>query len=653
MSINIRSIPNYEEIYEYVPRSQYTRNAVTSARRITKLNSEQALTGKFQPNLEAVFRISPSTSSLLNLAECYFSVTGRMQRPCDTNEKLIPALKCGPLWLLRCLNKITLEIGGTAVESIQTPALLAKLYEQLAVNYNDKENGTLIDDGFYPSTGENNFFNSMDFNPTYDHPVIFTSTKVSSQGDSNTSYAVLDDLEFIELAPNCSYTDIKEKYKAKGKAKNIVFAGVDKTNNLSVTTKIPANDAAIDNTKSWTWMFKQNLKLKDVFTCVEHLKPVYGQSVVVRLQFDSDGYTSIIDSFGGSPIIYNFEQFYLNVYQYVINVDMINKLNQIYSKPVVEIIDCMDKQIQSVPSMGEDNLCQIFIPLSLQFETEFICICLPNCISNNANNGLILGKAVPKRADTTDGINKQAGGIMQNVTWKNFTEHTPADYKFINIERISIEGDGEILYDRTFKENSYPAGFPFSLYNSPYQSLVTDLNSTTGNEDSGYKLSKVQTAPFNDYTNAYELYKQCRCYYDITEESATPFVEWLYSGFALIIPTSCFSRLTSGTQISIQILFGPGVTTDSHYSKLTKLPQLSGNDEYATKKFEIGMNERINQVTATEFRTEALKQIMVVQKYRRALVYNGFNSTSLKQITQNFEQDIEVQESNDNVTTAN
>lgn len=649
MSINIRSIPNYEEIYEYVPRSQYTRNAVTSARRITKLNSEQALTGKFQPNLEAVFRISPSTSSLLNLAECYFSVTGRMQRPWLTNEHFIPALKCGPLWLLRCLNKITLEIGGTAVESIQTPALLAKLYEQLAVNYNDKQNGTLIDDGFYPSTGENNFFNSIDYNPNLN----LSTSKTAESAATAVTYAYLDDLDFVELAPNCAYTDIKEKYKAKGKAKNIVFAGKTTINDPKVTTNIDSGAANLTNGDSWTWMFKQNLKLKDVFTCVEHLKPVYGQSVVVRLQFDSDGYTSIIDSFGGSPVIYNFEQFYLNVYQYVINVDMINKLNQIYSKPVVEIIDCMDKQIQSVPSMGKDNLCQIFIPLSLQFETEFIAICLPNCISNNANNGLILGQANPKQRDGIDGKAPQAGGIMQNVTWKNFTEHTPADYKFINIERITIEGDSEILYDRTFKENSYPAGFPFSLYNSPYQSLVTDLSQITDTKANGYKLKNVKTAQFNDYTNAYELYKQSRCYYDITEESATPFVEWLYSGFALIIPTSCFSRLTSGTQISIQILFGQGVTTSASYSGLTALPQLNSDGEEATKEYKIGMNERISQVTTTQFRTEVLKQIMVVQKYRRALVYNGFNSTSLKQITQNFEQDIEVQESNENVTTAN
>lgn len=629
MSINVRNIPNYEEIYEYVPRSQYTRNAVTSARRITKLNSEQALTGKFQPNLEAVFRISPSSSTLLNLAECYFSTTGRMYRPIVTNENIVPALKCGPMWLLRCINKITLEIGGTAVETIQTPALLAKLYEQLAVNYNDKENGTLVDDGFYPGVDENNFFNTPQFN-------------INNVNLANVS------LYNVNVFPNCLNPNLTNKYEAKGETRNIVFAGTSQINNLEVTKDTAFNntDANItSNVDAWTWMFKQNLKLKDIFTCVEHLKPQFGQSVVIRIQFDSDGYTSIIDSFGGSPLIYNFEQFYLNVYQYNINVDMINKLNQIYSKPVVEIIDCMDKQIQSVPSMGDGNLCQIFIPLSLQFETDFIAIALPNCISNNANNGLVLGKAQYTN-------NRNYGGIMQNPTWKNFTEHTPADYKFINIERITIEGDGEILYDRTFKENSYPAKFPFSLYNSPYQSLVTNLSTTVGDETAGYKMEDVTTVPFNDYTNAYELYKQCRCYYDITEESAMPFEEWLYSGFALIIPTSCFSRLTTGTQISIQILFGDGVTTSSSFSTLKDLPDLP--TEAQPDDYEIGMNERINQINDdNQFKTEVLKQIMVCQKYKRALVYNGFNSTSLKQINQSFEQDIEVQESNDNVTSAN
>ena len=124
MSINIRNVPNYEELLEYVPKSNYMRNAVTQNRRITKLNSEQPLGGMaFQPNLEAVFRIAPSTSTLLNLAECYFSITGHMMRNADKDETVVPALKCGPLYLLKCINKIVLQIGGCAVHTIQTPAL--------------------------------------------------------------------------------------------------------------------------------------------------------------------------------------------------------------------------------------------------------------------------------------------------------------------------------------------------------------------------------------------------------------------------------------------------------------------------------------------------------------------------------------------------
>ena len=142
--IDIRDIPNYDELLQYVPQSQYYKNAVTQNRRITKLNSEQALAGmNFQANLEAVFRIAPSNTTLLNLAETYFSITGYMMREMNQYEQGVPSLKCGPLWLLKCINKITLEVGGVAVHTIMTPALLAKLYESLAINYNDLQKGIL------------------------------------------------------------------------------------------------------------------------------------------------------------------------------------------------------------------------------------------------------------------------------------------------------------------------------------------------------------------------------------------------------------------------------------------------------------------------------------------------------------------------------
>ena len=628
MSINIRDVPNYEELLEYVPRSQYTRNAITQNRRITKLNSEQALAGmNFQPNLEAVFRVAPSTSTLLNLAECYFSITGHMMRPVNAFERAIPSLKCGALWLLKCINKIVLEIGGCAVHSITTPALLAKLYEELAINYNDKEAGSLTEDGFCKGVDRSDFFGLSTSENSATQQYLINCANVTDNVYFNDPYYNKN----FTYVTNTDATDTTTLNNVPARLpvsdfEHFAFEGVvDYLNPTIPKETFPAINVTVPN-QAWSWMFKVNLKLKDIFP-VEKLKPIFGQSVLVRIQFDSKGFTGILDSFGGSPIVWNWQQFYLNVYQYNINVEMINKLNQIYSKPVVEIIDAVDKQLQSIPSITTNNEVQIFIPLQMQFETEYVAIYMPHNISNNANDGLIMGIC---GNDTT---NNYLGGIMNYKYWKNFTEHTPMDYRFMNMNRIQVECDGEILYQRTFNENPYPANMPMPLRNTPYLSLVNNLYN-----------NGITTIPLNDYTNAYELYKECRCYWDVTEESAMPFNEWLYSGFAIIIPTSCFSRLTTGSQLTISINFGNGLTNTPAYGTLGNLP--------AGAK-EIGINERISRVNATQLQTEVLKQICVVQKYKKALVYNGFNNCTIKTITQSFEQDIEVTESNDEKTAAN
>lgn len=631
MSINIRNVPNYSELLEYVPKSNYMRNAVTQNRRITKLNSEQPLGGmNFQPNLEAVFRVAGSTSTLLNLAECYFSITGHMMRQANSGEAIIPALKVGPLWLLKCINKITLQIGGCAVHTIMTPALLAKLYESLAINHNDKERGALYEDGFYDKDSIDHYFGFAP-NPASNVQEYYIDGQVSDTTSTATTYYPGT---LTNSAGSLTYASFKAPLPPFN---HITFEGITDYANPTIPQTYDAINIST-GTKAWSWMFKQNLKLKDIFP-IEKLKPIYGQEVSIRIQFDSKGFTGILDSFGGSPIIYNFQQFYLNVYQYNINVEMINKLNQIYSKPVVEIIDALDKQLQSIPSISDNNEVQIFIPLQMQFETEYIAIYMPHNISNNANDGLILGVAnnIAGTDVSTDGL----GGIMNYKSWKNFVEHTPMDHRFMNINRIQIDADGEVLYQRTFNENPYPANMPMPYRNTAFSSLVNDLNPTLA--ANGFYLSGVTTIPLNDYTNAYELYKECRCYWDVTEESAMPFQEWLYSGFAIVIPTSCFTHLTTGSQLTISINFGQGMTNTPSIQNLANVP---------TGKQSIGINERISQTTATQMKTEVLKQICVVQKYKKALVYNGFNNCSIRTITQSFEQDIAVTESNDTQTTA-
>lgn len=653
MSIQIRDIPNYDELLEYVPKSNYMRNAVTQNRRITKLNSEQPLGGMpFQSNLEAVFRIAPSTSTLLNLPECYFSITGHMMRQAIDGETMVPSLKIGPLYLLKCINKITLQIGGCAVHTITTPALLAKLYEELAINHNDKERGALYEDGFYAKD-------------SIDHYFGFSSEIDSEQQqyyiDSQTTDSIVLPGSYyngdLTVATNTTASPPTSKqigyvpFRAPVPPFNhITFEGLVNYASPQVPNSFPEELDIRGGTNAWSWMFKQNLKLKDIFP-IEKLKPIFGQEVSVRIQFDSKGFTGILDSYGGSPLVYFFQQFYLNVYQYNINVEMINKLNQIYSKPVVEIIDSCDKQLQSIASISTNNEVQIFIPLQMQFETDYIAIYMPHNISNNANDGLILGKAAATVLPTdgtvilaTDGL----GGIMNYKGWKNFIEHTPMDHRFMNINRIQVECDGEILYQRTFNENPYKANMPMPYRNTAFSSLVTNLNPTT--DITSFALTGVTTIPLNDYTNAYELYKECRCYWDVTEESAMPFQEWLYSGFAIIIPSSPFSRLTTGSNLTISINFGEGMTNTPTLQALSTVP--ASTDPNGGSQA-IGINERISQTTATKIKTEVLNQICVVQKYKKALVFNGFNNCSIRTITQSFEQDIEVTESNDVKTEAN
>lgn len=618
MSINIKNVPDYEQLLNYIPQSEYTRNAVTQNRVITKLSSEQALIGDYQPNIEAIFRIAPSTSTLLNLAECYFSITGQMALNTPTDVDKYASLKCASLWVLRMYNKMVLEIGGCAVHSVTTPALLAKLYESLAINYNDKEAGILTNDGFYKGTSKSNYFGDN----------ITTTDTWDILGFATNALTNVGEPSYCNYEYDPTYAPITGKgprVQKPGLPKSsITLLGVSDTLNGKITDTAPSTDKPY-----LIYKFKINLRLKDIFP-IETMRPIYGQGVVLKLQHESKGFTGILSSYGNSPIITKFEQYYLNVYQYNINVEMQNKLNQVYSKSVVEIIDACDKQLQSIPSINSDSEVQVFIPLATQFETQYVAIFMPHCVSNNAYDGLMIGPT-----------------LMNYPTAKNFTQHTPNDYRFFNPRRISIISDGSILYERTFDENPFEKTSKMGLFNSPLQPLVINCDptgATTNNTAlTGLQYTNLELVPLNDYTNAYELYKQCRCYWDVTEESAIPFDEWLYSGFAIIIPTTPFSRLTTGSQVVLTISFSNGLTNEPTYKTY---------DELKT----INLNERIvavNPGEANQVRTEVLKQICVVQKYRKALVYQGFNNCVVKTISQSFAQDINVEEPNEEKISAN
>lgn len=607
--INIRNIPDYEQLYDFIPRSQYTRNAVTQNRVISKLSSEQALVGNFQPNIEAVFRIPASTQALLNLAECYFSITGTFTMKSYTGSIAYPSLKCGPLWILKCLNKITLEIGGVAVHSITTPAHLAKLYESLAINYNDKEHGDLIDDQFLPGVDKCNYFG--------DYPVNIGASTWAQP----VTNIVHSNVQAFPMAPKYDATNNNSLIQKPGLPKtSIVYLGVsDNERGTGVSQVAPTL-----GTSYFVYQFKINLKLKDVFP-IETLRPIWAQSCCVKLNFESLGFSGILSSTGISPIIQNFEQFYLNVYQYNVNTEMAQKLNQVYSKPVVEIIDAIDKQVQTIPAISSNSDVQLFIPLATQFENSYISIFMPHNLSNNANAGLTMGSTT--------------GGLMNKPLAKNFTQHTPMDYRFMNINRIQIIADGQVCYERTFNESSFKNTFAGDIFDSPLQPLITNVNDALTANSQSFSTTENHVA-LNDYSNLYELYKQCRCYWNVTEDSAMPFNEWLYSAFSITIPTSCFSRLTTGSQIVLSINFGQGMVNNPTITTASAMTN-------------VGINERINFANGTNVTTEVLKQVVICQRYKKALVYNGFNNCSVKTITQSFEQDIEINEPMPENTNAN
>lgn len=552
MSISTRNIPNYEELLEYIPESQYTRNAVTSARRNTKLNATTPIVGStFTPSLEAEFRIAASQSCLLNLAECYFTIAGSLQA---NNATFNPdsSMLAGPLWILKCMNKVALSIGGTNVYTIQTPALLAKYREIFAQSVHDIKNGSLEQEGYPRNAG---------------HPV-----------------------EIFDAQMNYMVPAVNADASAHMQPGTVFYTSAD-ANSIGFTV---------------------SLKLADIFP-IENMKPIFGQDVKVYITFDSAGYTGLVASNGYSPQIKSFKQFFLNTITYTINVDMIAKLNNVYSKQVVEIIDDVNYNFQGVTSIGSDQQVDIYIPLQTQFETDMIYIAMPHAISNNAYADIM-----PTAATRT--------------TWNaNWTAHTPMDYRFMNIRRIVVEADGEILYMRTYDEVKSAANAGLAMTGPVGSVLVSNADVTVA-------TPSTTTVSLFDFTTAYQDYKDCRYYHGVLEEKCQTFADWMFSGFGIAIPVRAFSRLTTGSNLRISINFGENISNDT-------INLLAGGNFNAMP---LNGFVRGNFVQGTQ--VTPLKNLLVIQKSSKALCFNGFNNCAIKNITQSFNQEIIVENKEDDVS---
>lgn len=585
MSISVRNIPNYDELLEYVPESQYTRNAVTSARRNTRLNSITPIAGgNFIPSLEAEFKIAASQSCMLNLAECYFTIAGTMSNGGAREMNL----KAGPLWILKCINKIALSIGGTNIYTIQTPALLAKYREIFSQSVHDIKNGSQEQEG-YPRDADG---------------VSGALTGVQGAQQVTLTQGAFNGTTLTGTATSAIPLGYPAHINTAGTNGNFMNPG---------TVFFPCAQAFPSGATTANLIdFIVNLKLTDIFP-IENMKPIFGQDVRVYVTFDSQGFTGILDAQGKSPIIQGFRQFFLNTITYNINVDMIAKLNNVYSKQVVEIIDDVNYNFQGITSIGSKQQVDIYIPLQTQFETDMIYIAMPHAISNNEYDNTARTPLTSRKMYTA-----------------NWSDHTPMDYRFMDIRRIVVEADGEILYMRSYDDVTYSntdGGLTGGV------GAVTPISLNVNTQDTPSSTNVTYDNLF-DYLTAYEDYKQCRYYHGVLEEKAQTFEDWMFSGFGIAIPVRAFSRLTTGSNLRISINFGDGT--------------LDGAGALANQCVPLGINFVPTGSIATFAANTApagkwLKNLLVIQKSSKALVFNGFNNCSIKNIAQSFEQDLIVE----------
>lgn len=593
MSITSHDVPNYEQLLDYVPRNRYDKQAITTSRRETQISAtgnNLVQENKFPSTATVNFLIPPSTSTLLNLSECYFDIEGRIRANKTGNKTTDSLPKFSKFWILRAIQNATLKVAGTNIYSITNPAKYAKFKEMMYYDYVDIKRGNeelngLPCDVFRQADG-------IDNTKTYEAYVVkstaATDEIIAKSGDPAAFNGKMND-------------NWEEKTFLLGEA-----LSSSKIKELPIEIKAPNNNSYytiwwIKNTdNTYTHLgFYVHLKLTDLFP-IENLKPIFGQQVEIELKTESEGYCGIkltnalsnqVD--GDCGKITEFKKFRLNSVNYQLNIKMIEKLQQIYSKQIVEIIDDYSEYPQQMLGVESRGTLNVKLPLSINFESDMLYISWPESTGN------------PEREDvkppTTDSVaNKQL----------NYWNHTPLENRFMNIQRIEITCDSEIIYSHNY---IHDGGIDSGNAADIYKIIGYKQKESSGSYVDDY-------VPIGNFLDAYELYKQCRFYCGQSDHGAMSFEEFLTSGFAICLPMSAFSRLSTGSMIELNITFGDGIV------KTGKSTHIAG----------------INQKWLGS--ENVIDTISIIQKSKKAIVFNGYNNCQVKQINQSFEQDIDISE---------
>lgn len=470
MTIISKDIPQTEKLLKIIPENVYTKDTPWLARQVVKINSDNqsGVSTTFPATNILKFTINPTTSNLINLAECYITMAGELIPYDDINLSLVnkgvpySEMIIPPYWWINCIQKMTLYIGGTVVYDINNPMNLVNFYTSHFTSFTDRQNGNLEEKGIY------------------------------------------------SIIPD---------------ANNYILQGLTTTAGVSDTTPQFYNIQSYQSAEGDKLTFQNVIYLTDLFKGLDSVKPIYGNSIILEFTMESKGFTGIRGTNISSNhmnycLINKFSQFNLNVVSYQLDSPMIEKLNQIYSKEIISVIDDIQYFNNSLMDVGENSTLEIKIPLNLKFSSDLINISIPQSTANNYNS-------YGPWSDTLAALN-----------------HTKLDNRLYPIQRISIYADGVLLYNRNYATSTVGTGV-----NAGENPLLISLNTVNTNE----------AFDLYDYTILYKEYKESRycCYQN--EHNAINIDEWLNDYFSINIPTSAFTKLSTSSNCIMQITFGKGI----------------------------------------------------------------------------------------------
>lgn len=496
MSVISKDVLSQEALSKILPDSVYIKQTSTISRNVVKVSTDnQSAMGTWPAVAPLKFTLSPS-NQLINLDECYIQMDGllnfykndgtKTQNKLEDNLILVP-----DYWYMPCFNKIELQIGGVSVLKCQTPMNLVNFYISHYKSWTDKQNSNLVEKGIYPIPYANYETN------TTDHSADFT----------------------LNVLRNFTFDDAKTY----------------KQNMYNIQLKEKEN--AVDDAAT----FQNIIYLHDIFPTISTLRPIYGESIILIFYTENQGRTAItgtdIDVINYA-LIEKFTQFNLNVVSYQMTDDMIEKLNQVYSKEIICIYDDINYFTNSLLNTQANSTLELKIPMNIAFSADILNLSI--CQSNQNN-------------DISQADWSAAHPILN---------HTILDNRFYPIKAINIFCDGQLLYTKNYSNSS------ITYCNNNI--ILKDIKSIMGAGVNVY-----------DYTTLYKEYKESRYATYKNESHCVPFDEFISNFFSINVPLSSFTKLNTESNVILSIEMGAGIrganlTIDSKYNDngAPKLDQL-------------------------------------------------------------------------------